>query len=415
MPGGKVVASSTDNSSATDPINLTTEFVKFSDITTFVPFTSYPEIALSDIIIKSNYWLDIDGDANPNVTGGLKIKWQDSEGNDITETVKNNANSELKGCSAPYQLTIEAANGVLSTQYGDPRTSNFTGGKHTYYINPKIVQPEVCNIRPNLSLEFPDASVSNGPDWKAHKGFYVMDLNKPEVNFPTTGSNNLFFDIVFVGEVPATSLVQYNGSNVYPISGSGVHLELSAPSKGVLRLYVKGPTASNSSGFSPSIFRLYKDQAKNDLLYAFNIQRWYVAKLNGNGNYDSAVDFCNSLSGYRVPLVTDFTNSNRMNWHGGIPGVNGDYQRRISYKQNDGSWMGGLFNEWGAVANESTNYPGTDWGVFDAGHQGWSYGSYFWTSNKENDTYNFVVESHLGATGDQLLTDNTYGVACVTP
>lgn len=173
MPDGKVVTSSTDNSSMANPINLTAEFVKFSDITTLVPFTSYPEIALSDIIIKSNYWLDIDGDANPSVTGGLKIKWLDSEGNDITETVKNNANSELKGCSAPYQLTIEAANGVLSTQYGDPRTSNFTGGKHTYYINPKIVQPEVCNIRPNLSLEFPEANVSNVQTGKHIKVFML--------------------------------------------------------------------------------------------------------------------------------------------------------------------------------------------------------------------------------------------------
>jgi hypothetical protein len=113
-----------DTSSVDNPIEMPNITNIFADIQTIVPVSNYPEVSLTNLVnAPYNYGRDDDGDRGINATGILTIKWQDSSGKDITEDVKANPNMELDFCNAPYQLTLSATEGYLSTEYGIPKTT----------------------------------------------------------------------------------------------------------------------------------------------------------------------------------------------------------------------------------------------------------------------------------------------------
>ena len=400
LPDNNLITASGDVSTKSNPIKLNDETVKFSDIITYIQLPSsnrnYPNRSLNDIIINSNYWFDKDGDASPTVTGTLKLKWQDSDETDITDFVKNNINAKLIGCEAPYKLTLEATNGSLSTAYGEPRTSSFTGGSHSYFIYPKYTQ-EICYIQPSLKYEEADRQgVSNGPNWKSRKGFYVYDLDNPEKNFPTTGSDNLFFDLKIVGD--ADEIININGQHITPISGNGMSLLLTTHN-GLVRVTLKGPKAPGGGNFSPSTFNLYKDINKTKLLYTFKIQRWYIVFPQEPGGYDKSVELCSSLAGrYRIPSDEEYTNRRY-------------YIREISSKAN-GQWNGGILNEWGSLTTE--NYPDSDWQLFYPGDSR-NWGPLYWTSTRRGNGSMNAVHIWTGKIGWRGMTEKKYRAACLMP
>ena len=381
---------------------------------------------MSDIIVGSNYWWDIDGDGNdksPIVIGNLKVTWQDYEGNDITNLVKNKVDSLLDGCLAPYKLTVSATQGSISTTYGIPNTRTFPATEHSYYIYPKVMSTaKFCYAKPNVVYEN-----DINDQWKKGKGFIFYNPNNAQNNFPTTGSNNLFFDLKIAG-LSAKELIKINGESVSQISGSGVSLALS-DHQGFLRVTLKGPSASTNGGqFKPSTFRLYADYNKTNVFYTFTLQRWYISFLEPSGSYINSINLCNKLTGgYRVPKIIELTNSNRdydknniyIGWNNGIPGVKEQYRRMISYKNDSGTWMGGLFAEWGSVTNSHNDYENSEWPdyrdpYFDA--------SIYWSSDifyksrypGDKDTL-YVVDSRWGVVGTRAEDERLYLTACITP
>ncbi|OCG10922.1 hypothetical protein A9G09_11510 [Gilliamella sp. wkB292] len=419
LPDGKKVTPDNDVSTSAKPIQLVTSKAKFSDIQTFVSppnsNSSYPQYPLTQIITTSNYWGDRDGDGQPTVTGNIALNWYDYEGNNITTFVKNNFNSELEGCNAPYKLTLSIPlAGFISTKYGIPNSSVYRGGSKSYYLYPKVDSlAKFCYAKPNLASE-----EDVGDNWKYGKGFYSYDPSNPENNFPTTGSNNLFFDLKVAG-LSATELININGSSVGQVSGSGVSLSLSNYG-GLLRVSLKGPSLSSNGGvFTPSTFRLYADKSKTIVFYTFKISRWYIGIPGASGGYVNSENRCNSLNGgYRLPGVLDLTNSNRVtdgsgnniNWNNGVPGVKEVDRRLISYRNSSGQWMGGLFSEWGSVTNDY--YVGSDW---DNYHDPYFGGAYYWTSDLRSDQNHYVVDARNGVIGNRGNEEPNYLTACVTP
>jgi hypothetical protein len=426
LPGNKIINASNDSSSLESPLVLDKLSATFADIKTLVPHGDYPETLADKVIDDNGYWKDDDGDTLRHVNSSkLKIKWQNLYGQDITNYVKDNLDKALNGCDAPYQLTLEVEDVSIKTEYGIPSESNkFTGGRHTYYLYPKMDKPQFCYAMPNLeydlhSNDIPyDGAISsinagNG-EWNKQRGFYAYNPANPGANFPTTGSHNLFFYLSVAG-MKAQDIVNKNGRTILR---GGVTLTLNAENTlptGLVKITLMGPKESNPGSFIPSTFYLH--DKNNGPLYSFRLERWYVAKKGGAGGYQNAVTFCNNFNGggYRVIKVLDFSNSNRaesVNWQNGI--IDETYLRKISYKEN-GYWMGGLLSEWGRMTQ--IYYKDSDWEFFQVGDPNWDAinRAYYWTSDQHYWDYNFVVEANNGLVGDRVLSDQDYRVACVTP
>jgi hypothetical protein len=424
LPDNKVINALEDESSMESPIMLDKESVTFADIKTVVPFKNYPNVLTDEILEKNGYWQDDDGDKLNHInTSKLTIKWQNLEGQDITSYVKNNSNSVLNGCDAPYKLTLELDDIEILTQYGIPsKSGKFAGGKHTYYIYPKIDKPKFCYAKPNLEYNiYSDntpyegaVSINDGGEWRKNRGFYAYNLGNPSANFPTTGSNNLFFYLSIAG-IKAQDIINANGK---AISFGGVTLKLNAANTyltGLVKITLSGPSEHHPGTFTPSTFYLH--DTNNRPLYNFKLARWYVAKKGGAGGYRNGVAFCNAFNngGYRLTKVLDFTNARRegeVNWQNGISELY--YKRKISYKTN-GHWMGGLFSEWGRVTQ--IYYKDSDWEYFLSGNPNWKGDrGYYWTSDPNvPKNFQFVVEANTGIVGDRGLDDPDFRVACVAP
>ena len=417
LPNNKVISAEEDKSSATKPIVIEKESATFSDIKTHLPYENYPSMPLENMIMTNNYWRDADGDKLLKVTGAMSVKWETHDGEDVTNYVKSNPNSELDSCKSPYKLTLSADNGSLVTDYGLPDIGEFSGASHSYYLYP--VTPKVCYLQPNLLYgrgiaegEYFGNSKYSGPleQWDPDKGFKPQNINEASANFPTTGSNNLFF-IVRLSQITADTFIKVNGKSVASASGRGIGLSLSRAGNYAVRITLQGPTKDSSNRrFSASTFKLYSDRAKRNLIYQFKISRWYIPSPNETKDLFYARSFCKSLrENYRVPQAYDLTNANgkdRLSGQElrlGLPGQANSYQRRLSYwSTSDARWIGGLFNEWGIVNTQY--YPNTDWVSAD-------YLVNNTTSNKKSRAFN--VRSDYGDIDAEFRESHSGRSVCV--
>jgi hypothetical protein len=418
LSDGSLISPEEDNSSADKPIELPNSINTFNRIQSVIPLPSagnenYPSVSFDTLIAEPyHYWADSDGDSDAKASGELKVRWENYKNVDITQQVKANPNNALDPCEAPYKLTLSSTDVLLSTKYGDPKTSYFKGASHSYYIKPKIDVPLVCYAQPNLNNGKKEYA---GPkeQWDPDNGFKVQSLKNASKNFPTTGANNLSFKLILTG-MTAREMIAINSSTVKSVSGSGITLSLMAENgaldSNIVLVTLKGPTKDSSNKtFKPSRFELYRDVKKN-LLYQFKIDRWYIVKSgNTDMHYSNAISFCDSLSTlsqkYAVPAIQDYTNANGHGWNLGAPGQGNTYQRRISYfNEYTGKWVGGLFNEWGIIYD----YSGTDWLFGDY----WVIDTYQESNGEPIKRYN--VYAQIGDVDFSFNQGNSDRVACVT-
>ncbi|WP_165755120.1 hypothetical protein, partial [Gilliamella apis] len=451
LSDGRVINTLNDESGPTKPIELPNEDDTFASIQTIVPLpdlgnNNYPNVNITDLLKSPyKYYGDDDGDGYDETTGEvlatasgyISLKWEirnpavsdinaDNAFTDITSTVKNNLNATLNICDGPYKLTISSTSGELNSLYGNPKTSEFIGSSHTYYLNSKSL-PIVCYTQPNLV--FNDGILGNndydGLNWDSafnrgttSKGYRVVNATNSgsyegessilKNNFPSTGSNGLYFYLLLKNITPS-EVITINGDTVYSVEGGNVKLKLSSEdthpwfysfngeSYGStygtkelgLKVKLDGPRYnSKDKSFKPMTFRLYADSGKSHLLYEFRLMRWYIAQPNVNygddrlnledakAEQEKARKYCKSM-GYRIPDANDFTNSNNdyFGWRGGITNrYQGNYRRQLSYIEG-GRWIGGIFNEWGCIVNIANSaghgravcigYPDSDWDSYN--------------------------------------------------
>ncbi|MCO6517001.1 MAG: hypothetical protein J6586_11025, partial [Snodgrassella sp.] len=416
------ITQSTNTSSVTNPIRLPSGNYTFNDIHTVLP-SGATSISLNSLISQGK-WGDDDGDGQGTngvtATGSISLVIKDKDGTTVSR------NDTLSICKAPYKVTLDSTGGSLTTQYGVPNSSRFYGGTVDYYITLPS-QPVICSVRPNLLFGGTTGIISYdnprfaGPSsiWSPTKGFLVQSTSPSSYdrNFPTTGSDGLYFDLD-IGGIDASQLrwtVNTSGSlnatvawrlPVSDPSNSNFDRWIRDKSKNVTRVTLTGPRASSSQIRSsnpgsltrpvlPQTFELVgRDSSGNEVRYGFVLRQWFV---NRGGKVDYARDqteWCRSL-GYSMPRVRDLTNAVCSGWNsnsycqgavGATPssGFN-------AYKRHIGA---GFFTEWGYMNNYA-----------DAGFVSRTY----WTSDATGSTQ-FIVNPDNGAVASGSASRGSYAV-----
>jgi hypothetical protein len=417
LSDGREFTPTTNSSSPANPIELPAVGQSFADIQMLVP-PSTNSVSLNELVTNYNYWGDDDGDGQEageiTATGNLAVSITDKNGKTV------NRSEVLMICNAPYKVVISSEEGSLSTRYGVPNSSTFTGDTATYYINPKS-SPFICFARP--ALKSSSETWINGilvdhtgpaTVWNPDKGFLTRSVTPSQYgrNFPTAGIDGVYFDLD-IGGVDASQLTWL------PVTHGGITATvtralptddywISDHSVPVTRVTLKGPEAKSQwnnphpSAITkpnlPQTFELVgRDSRGNAVVkYGFILQKWFV---NGGvvnyRTYSEAETWCRDL-GYRLPQVNELTNavcsgllgSRCQGAVGGKPSSSGNYyQRQIG---------AGLLAEWGNMID----YPDTK--EIES-----------WTSEK------FIVDSYnatiIGGKNENVSEKQTSPVVCVTP
>ncbi|MCX8728444.1 hypothetical protein [Gilliamella sp. B2838] len=395
------------NTSATTPIVLPNAGETLADVQMLVP-TLANSIALSALIgAPYNYWGDDDGDGQGTngitVTGNLSVRITDKDNQAVSRS------ATLNICQAPYKVALTSTAGSLITQYGRPNSRSFNGSSVTYYISPKAA-PKICYAKPNLSL---GTGIYAGPAdiWNPLRGFLVQSTESSSYsrNFPTTGANNLYFDLDIGG---------INGSTLTwsTVSQGGITATMtpSPDNANNIRVTLTGPVATSSQQSSatpgsiatpslPQTFVLVGKDSSNKavLSYGFELKQWFVNRGNKSDNYPNQSSWCRNLGGgYRLPQVKDLTNAKCGVNNSNFPCVNGidgatPASTQNNYQRNIGA---GLFTEWGYMYSYAA-----------AG-----FVSYFYWASDSNGRSPFYVGSDDGDV-DSIDPVNSFRGFCAYP
>ncbi|OCG42691.1 hypothetical protein [Gilliamella sp. Bif1-4] len=259
-------------------------------------------------------------------------------------------------------------------------------------ILPSTVVAVIDYVRPNLGLG--NGKYAGPVDiWNPSKGFLVQSTN-PEsynLNFPTTGVHNLYFDLLITGDIEELTWepVTHEGitATVTNVVDNGYWTPYEDVGQVVARVKLTGPEARNqwynphpnliAKPQLPQTFELVgRDIYGGEVVkYGFVLRQWFVNRGGERNIYSEASAWCNSL-GYRMPRVRDLTNSNYNNL-GATPSSGWNH-----YQRNIGA---GFFTEWGSMTY------GAD--------VGFVYYFHFWTSDAEGSypgSYRFTVGSYDG-------------------
>ncbi|OCG26322.1 hypothetical protein A9G11_00855 [Gilliamella sp. wkB108] len=423
---GSILNTIVDKSTSTKPIELPKDII-FSQIDTLVPFGNYPSVPLNTVFdAPNNFWKDDDDDKNFSATGNLTVKWVDSYGEDVTSKVKNAPWEKLDPCASPYKLTLSISDFKLMTQYGVPKESSMVAKSHDYYLRPAVEKPYACYAKPSFNYDSatnPSLQDVDGPEWVAGKGFKAVidddDSNTSIVNFPSTGANNLYFDLILAGVTAKEVIDGYPDGDFPSTAGGSVpqppSAKLSIPPgqdanlSNQLRVTLIGPntgiTKLRNNMFAPTQFSLMYKKT-NTLIYKFSIVSWYMFVNQQFNTIDEFKKFClrqgNGWTGFNIAKVDQLTNANAYTWNNGISGrqIN-NYRRSLNYNRS-GKPVGGIFSEWGSLSEQ--NYPGSGW-VADI---------YITQSTYDGD-HRYYVDSRDGRILKQDGVSSNYGQVCAGP
>ncbi|OCG10283.1 hypothetical protein A9G13_00655 [Gilliamella sp. wkB178] len=423
LSDGTHITPATNTSTAANPIQLTVANQSFADIGMLVPTTTN-SIALSALIgAPYNYWGDDDGDGQGvngiTATGNLSIAITDK----LNQTVSRSASLDI--CHAPYKVELTSTAGSLTTQYGVPNSSSFNGSTATYYISPKAA-PTICYARPNLKRgsnndsDYPGWNFE-GPTtiWSKDNGFLMQSIEPSSYdrNFPTTGANKLYFDLL-VGGIDAATLTWPDVTQ----GGITVTMALNPPKDDYfnpdgassVRVTLTGPAATSSQSSSkspgtidtpalPQTFELvgYDSSHRKVLSYGFVLKHWFVKRGHKIDSVANHTSWCSKLGSYRFPKVKDLTNSvcsgngtSGSSCEGSVgatPSSNGNH-----YQRNIGA---GFFTEWG----DMFTYAAADFNNLYV----------YWTSDSASSTDHYYVGWSNGNV-DSFTTGYGSGL-CVYP
>jgi hypothetical protein len=354
LSDGRTFTPQNNPSSPTAPIELPVEYT-WDNIYMIVP--PLREMIHMDELVAQGKLRDDDGDLIM-ANGDITLSIFDKNGQWIN--TDRTSNSRLTICGAPYAVRLESSPVSLFTMYGDPSYSMLEGGSVTYYISPNI-SSKVCSAKPN------NGGVDGPADiWNPMKGFFVQSINPDlyDLNFPTTGAHNLYFDLL-IGGVDESQLTWS------PVTLGGITATVTKEvvtnwaggEKVITRVRLTGPAASDSQKDSdspgqvavpdlPQVFELEgRDSSDNVVVkYGFKLKQWFVARGNKLGTFSEQESWCNSI-GYRLPRISDLTNAKCgvdknsfpcvESIDGAKPSSTGNYsKRRIG---------AGFFTEWGSV------------------------------------------------------------------
>ncbi|MCX8662808.1 hypothetical protein J3U27_06635, partial [Gilliamella sp. B2911] len=313
-------------------------------------------------------------------------------------------NSVLTICNAPYRIKLSSTDGTLSTRYGFPNRSTFSESNVTYYVNPKA-SPVVCFARPSLT-NGTDYFAGPASMWDPANGF-IPQSTEPSLygrNFPTTGANKLYFDLLISGVSQPLSWS--------PVSHGGITVTMSNPTATSVRVTLTGPYATESQINSsspipiskptlPQTFELVGRDSNGApvVKYGFTLKQWFVNRGSKYDTPSNILSWCNSI-GYRMPTVKDLTNASCPNNDSRCRGSVGATPSSPSkyYMRHIGS---GFFTEWGSMDDYS--------GV------GFSY-LWYWTSDPNpSGSSQFIVHTSYGDVIWSYTYNDNHGLCAAYP
>ena len=363
LSDGTIITRATNNSSASNPIELPNAGETFADIGMFMPTDINDDwVDISKFVSSSpyNYGADDDGDGNFVLLNGNNNKI-DSFYFNLKIYDRNNhrvaRNETLNICNAPYRVELSTSSHlsighVLTTRNGVPNRTLYGTGRADYYIKPKGEEgPRVCFAKPDMTYS-KDRYAGPSSEWDVYRGFIPQSTNSSSYhqNFPTTGANNLYFDLLIVNSGPL------NWGD--PITQGGITVTMTPDVTGeTVRVTLTGPVAkseqlaqNNSEQVDkptlPQTFELVgRDNSGQAVVkYGFELKQWFVNRGNvyesryGSNNHTL---WCDNI-GYRLSSIADLTNAVNRDYIGATPSSPGNhYQRRIG---------AGLFTEWGVMS-----------------------------------------------------------------
>ncbi|MCO6550974.1 MAG: hypothetical protein J6580_09895 [Gilliamella sp.] len=231
-----------------------------------------------------------------------------------------------------------------------------------------IPSPVINYVRPNL---YNGKGKFAGPAdiWNSDKGFLVQSIDFESIhpesynqNFPTTGLDGLYFDLLITGIEPeeltwepvtlggitatVTNVVAEDWWIPYEDRGVVARVKLTGPEARTQRNNPKPSQIAKPR--LPQTFELVgRDRDGVEVVkYGFELRQWFVYRdnLNGYPHHSDQLAWCNGL-GYRMSRVRDLSNAKcGIYWPFCSNGIDDSsssgnyYQRRIG---------GGFFAEWG--------------------------------------------------------------------
>ncbi len=351
LSDGTIITRATNNSSASNPIELPNAGETFADIGTFMPTDiNADRVEIGTLISPPyNYAGDDDGDGDFSIgEASFYFTIYDRNNNRVAR------NETLNICNAPYRVKVSTeGGGNLSTYNGVPNRTFYGIGRATYYIKPKgEEEPRVCFARPDVTYS---KGIYAGPssEWDVYSGFIPQSTNSSSYhrNFPTTGANNLYFDLLIQNSGPLNwgDPITQGGITVTmtpDVTGETVRVTLTGPVAKPEQLVVN-PSKQVDKPTLPQTFELVgRDNSGQAVVkYGFELKQWFVNRGNVDVWYDSGNNhtlWCNNI-GYRLSSIADLTNAVYGDYIGATPSSPGNYyQRRIG---------AGLFTEWGVMSN----------------------------------------------------------------
>ena len=420
------------NNSDFTPIVLPVAGQSFEDIDMVVPKNA-DSIELSSLIGEPyNYWVDDDGDGQGNdgitATGSIKLSIVDRTGQPVAR------NEVLDICKAPYILKLSNTDITLKTRYGIPNERfihAYVGVR--FYINPKVEsQQQICVAKPNMrwggepdNILFYKDFLGPASMWNPNMGFLTQSFTPSsyDLNFPTTGANNLSFDLDIGGilHIPPVNGIEWEVITSGDIKAT---ITKSSKSRTSATVTLTGPAITDNSQKDtnnpspigipslPQAFEIvgkikeYGRETGVVVKYGFVLKQWFVNRQKRFYTYRDTSTWCTKV-GYRMPTVKDLTNATCQGWNLGNPyycegsvgatpsSASNNYTRHIG---------AGFFSEWGMMQD----YPRGDF------HGGLFYDdAYYWTSDISPHNAFFVVNSNTGTISVNMYSEH-YGV-CVYP
>ncbi len=380
LSDGTIITRATNNSSASNPIELPNAGETFADISMIMPTDINGNSVNISTLIRPpyNYVGDDDGDDDFSIAGAtgyyFTLSIYDRHNNPVAR------NETLNICKAPYRVVLIGrkpdgnADPIirLTTRYGVPRESRISvrigSSPTTYYIKPKAEgEPRVCFAKPNMTYS-KDKYAGPSSEWDVYYGFIPQSTNSSSYhrNFPTTGANNLYFDLLIVNSSPL------NWGD--PITQGGITVTMTPDVTGeTVRVTLTGPFAkpeqlaqNNSEQVDkptlPQTFELVgRDNSGQAVVkYGFELKQWFVNRRSSSVSSSGHALWCDNI-GYRLSSMADLTNAVNGRNIGATPSSPGNYyQRRIG---------AGLFTEWGVMstytgANFNYEYAGSKQGYY---------------------------------------------------
>ena len=415
------------NNSDFTPIVLPVAGQSFEDIDMVVPKNA-DSIELSSLIGEPyNYWVDDDGDGQGNdgitATGSIKLSIVDRTGQPVAR------NEVLDICKAPYILKLSNTDITLKTRYGIPNERFIHGYVGVrFYINPKVEsQQQICVAKPNMrwgGATLPDSTwlykyyLGPASMWNPYMGFLTQSFTPSsyDLNFPTTGANNLYFDLDIGGilHIPPVNGIEWEVITSGDIKAT---ITKSSKSRTSATVTLKGPAITDNSQKDPNnpspidrpslpqafeIVGKIKEYGRETgvvVKYGFVLKQWFVSRemYGSNPNISS---WCTKI-GYRMPKVKDLTNAACKGYNAGTPyycegsvgatpsAPNNYYTRHIG---------AGFFSEWGSMDGYYYSHFYTN--------------RYYWTSDMSPHGGFFEVDPVTGQVTHGVA--DQYGV-CVYP